>query len=83
MVQALFRKMLLAVTNVEPRGAVRCPPILTNTSPRRSSSMSVTGRCNPVSSCAFTTLRLLVVEMFHKSQRMVDTNQLCTRTRNS
>ncbi len=33
MVQALFRKMLLAATDVEPRGAVRCPPILTNTFP--------------------------------------------------
>jgi hypothetical protein len=33
MVQALFRKMLPAATNVEPRGAVRCPPVLTNTFP--------------------------------------------------
>ena len=76
MVQALVRKMLLAVPNVEPRGAVRCIPILTNTSPRRSSSISIAGRCNPISSCAFTTQRLLVVEMFHISQRMVDMNQL-------
>src|SRR5712692_5480766 len=29
----------------------------------------------------FTTLRRLVVERFHKLQRMVDPYQLCTRTR--
>ena len=34
MTQALYRKMLYAATNVEPRGAVRCPRILTNTFPR-------------------------------------------------
>ncbi len=33
MAQALFRKMLPAAIHVEPCGAVRCPPILTNTFP--------------------------------------------------
>ena len=31
MAQTLFRKMLPAATNVEPRRAVPCPSILTNT----------------------------------------------------